>query len=132
MQRSRSKPKSIWIPGKPRSVQARGPSDNYHQRIRDAAELLCTEPMRLNRVGVEIFWMAETTDRGDVDYVIKPILEALVGIAYHDDRQVRWVTSCCLPTDENYGMRGRSANFERLENEFLINVYADRIIPLNL
>lgn len=73
--------------------------------------------------------------RADVDNVIKPILDALIGIVYTDDQQVRSVKATALPVGEAYGLSGWTSMdvLERLcsdeEIEFLIDVYEGLHFP---
>jgi Holliday junction resolvase RusA-like endonuclease len=116
----------IWVPGRPQSAQKRGSNENYKQRIRDAAAAVVPHPTRSPRLDIEIWFTAASVSRADVDNVIKPVLDALVGIVYEDDRQVRSVRVVAVPTDDAIRMEGVSLQaIRRLGREgFLINVFA--------
>jgi len=57
--------------------------------------------------------------------VAKPLLDALKGIVYHDDKQVRAVKVVGLRLDEGFHARGSLEVFKRLlpGGEFLVNIY---------
>jgi hypothetical protein len=62
-----------------------------------------------------------------VDNVIKPVLDALIGVVYHDDRQVRSVRAVAVPTDDAISMPGwvsREVLDRFYGDEFLINIFA--------
>lgn len=72
------------------------------QHYKDAVILEAREhisiPISSNDVEVEICWATRIRDgiRADIDNIIKPSLDALVGIAFNDDKQVRSVTSTLI------------------------------------
>jgi Holliday junction resolvase RusA-like endonuclease len=83
-------------------------------------------PTKSKRLDVEIWFQAESLSRADVDNVIKPVLDALVGVVYDDDRQVRSVRAVAIPADDATTMRGwvPIEVIERLAGgEFLINIF---------
>ena len=114
----------IWIPGRPRSVQARR-GDRYIESIRDSARAVVAEPIRGTRIDVEVWFAAPSLQRADVDNVLKPILDSLIGIVFADDAQVRSVLAVAVPTNENFGISCDGRRFERLmnEQEFLVKIY---------
>lgn len=85
------------------------------------------------RIDIEIFFHAATSMRGDVDNVIKPILDTLIGVVYEDDRQVRSVRVTALPKGEPFRSSGSGDVFTRLmktePKEFLIDVYEGLFTP---
>src|SRR5688572_203123 len=95
---------TIWVDGKPKSLR-RGPaSAEYVARIQSAAMPQCSAPLGSHLLAVEIWFAAHRRDRADVDNVAGPILDALKGVVYLDDRQVRSVMVTALPiqwTDED-------------------------------
>lgn len=120
----------IWVPGSPKSFRKKGVAlDRYKQIVRNAASKVISTPTRSNRIDIEIFFIEEISLRADVDNILKPILDALKGVVYYDDRQVRSVKATAFPKSEPYGMSGWMQRdvLERLEKEgspeFLINVY---------
>jgi hypothetical protein len=70
-----------------------------------------------------------------VDNVVKPVLDALNGVVYLDDSQVRWVKIVALPTDDAYSIGGSThlQVFSRLVKgeppEFLISIFEGLPIP---
>jgi len=122
----------IWVSGYPKSSQANKSNLNrYKEGIRMAAKKIIPQPTKSRRLDVEIFFQAESLLRPDVDNVIKPILDALKGIVYKDDSQVRSVKITALPSLEDgaYGISGwgNTEVFKRLTKhppeEFLINIF---------
>ena len=92
-------------------------------------------PIASKRIDVEIFFQAKTPLRADVDNIIKPILDALKGIVYLDDSQVRSVRAIALPSDDAYSISGWTSQevllrlTARPPKEFLINVFEGLSIP---
>lgn len=120
----------IWVEGHPQSVQ--GDSKHlaqYRKRISQSALKIVPYPTKSNNIDIEIFFVYKRALRPDVDNIIKPILDALKGIAYMDDSQVRSIHVTALPAEEAYGISGwtnREA-FIRLtattQREFLIEIF---------
>jgi len=123
----------IWIPGVPKSLQSKGSKEAYVQKIREAAKSVVPRPTKSPRVDVEIFFVSEHTMRADVDNVIKPILDALVGVVYFDDKQVRSVRAAALPSDVAFSITGPMATMERLfkskGKEFFVDIYGGMHMP---
>jgi hypothetical protein len=86
-------------------------------------------PTTSNRIDIEIYFLAQRALRPDVDNIMKPILDALKGVVYLDDSQVRSVKVAALPQDEAFGMTGwtQKDTIERLlahsPKEFIIDIY---------
>lgn len=118
----------IWVAGRPQSAQKRGSNKNYVQRIRNAAVAVVPHPTKSPRVDIEIWFSADSVSRADVDNIIKPVLDALVGVVYENDRQVRSVIVVAVPTDDAVSMEGwvPLEVIKRLlgREEFLIDVFA--------
>ena len=124
----------IWIPGSPRAAgKNRGARTRYVEQIRRAASEVVPHPTRSPRIDIEVFFYADTTLRADVDNVIKPILDALIGVVYEDDRQVRSVKATAFPKGDAFRSSGSMDVLNRLmktePKEFLINVYEDLFTP---
>ena len=122
----------IWVPAYPKSSQADKQNlGRYRETIRAAAREVITEPTKSRRLDVEIFFQADSLLRPDVDNIMKPILDALRGILYEDDSQVRSVKVTALPSPEEgaYGISDWVSIdvFNRLTKyppeEFLINIF---------
>lgn len=119
----------IWIKGAPKSGQSKGAKTYYIKSIQKAARNEIEEPNQSRRIGIEIWFQSDTGARADVDNVLKPILDALKGIAYLDDRQVIWVKAVAIPTDFSIAIAGpmRTVDFELLQENFLINIFEGEI-----
>ena len=97
----------------------------YVERIKaEAQKQVQGPPLSSSAVDVEIIFAARGS-RPDVDNVTKRLLDALKGIVYHSDKQVRSVKSVGLRLDESFYARGFNTVFQRLRSgkEFLVNVY---------
>jgi Holliday junction resolvase RusA-like endonuclease len=125
----------IWIPGVPKSLQSKGSKEDYVQKIREAAKSVVPRPTKSPRVDIEIFFISKRTMRADVDNVIKPILDALIGVVYMDDKQVRSVRAVAIPTDDAVHLTGRMPikTLERLfkseKKEFFVDIYGGLATP---
>ena len=127
------KPKyNIWVEGRPQSFQKKR-LVRYKERIQQAARSIVPRVLRTPRIDVEIWFHAYTSLRADVDNVIKPILDALKGIVYEDDRQVRSVRVVALPDGDAFGIESSSGDaLDRLMGEpdqFLIKIYVGITVP---
>lgn len=128
-----TKPFRIWVKGTPQSGQKSGSNKNYVLRIRDAASAKIDMPSNSPRISVEVFFCARSIYRPDVDNVLKPILDALKGIAYQDDMQVRSVRAVAIPKDDAIIFSERIDRDILLRlfegDEFLVNVYEGVRLP---
>ena len=121
----------IWVKGHPQSMQGdRRRLAQYRKIISDSALRSVPYPVKSTRIDIEIYFSFQRTLRPDVDNIIKPILDALKGIVYDDDSQVRSIRVASLPIDEAYGISGWT-NIEIIERltatppeEFLIEIFA--------
>lgn len=96
----------VWVAGIPRSLQAKR-KEGYVAAIREAAAAVVTRPSKSPRLDVEIVFASKDRNlRADVDNVAKPVLDALKGVAYEDDRQVRSVRVVALPLDDAFRTSG--------------------------
>jgi len=120
----------IWVDGHPQSVQ--GDSKHlvqYREKISKSTLKIVPYPTKSNSIDIEIYFSYKRALRPDVDNIIKPILDALKGIVYMDDSQVRSIHVTALPTDEAYGISGLTniKAFKRLaatpQREFLIEIF---------
>ena len=121
----------IWVAGRPQSFQKKGSTERYTQRIREAAAAIVSRPASSPRIDIEIWYAADHLARGDVDNIIKPVLDALNGVVYVDDRQVRSVRAVAIPLNDVVSMTWtRHDVAERLNGEeFLINVFGGHALP---
>jgi Holliday junction resolvase RusA-like endonuclease len=123
---------SLWIEGRPLSSAARK-FKGYVARIQAEArrQVQGREPLKSKRIDIEIIFV--TRQPGDVDNKAKRILDALKGIVYHDDDQVRSVKSVGLSA-QGFVARGSPEVFKRLlhGNEFLVNVYVGGEVDVHL
>ena len=125
---------SLWIKGSPLSSQSdKSKAKFYVERIKaEARKQVQGPPLSSTRIDVEIIFA--TRETGDVDNKPKRILDALKGIVYHDDEQVRSVKSVALKLREGFHARGSATVFNRLllGQEFLVNVYEGGEVDVHL
>jgi Holliday junction resolvase RusA-like endonuclease len=102
----------------------------YRERISAAATAEVSRPIRSGRIDLEVWFRSPGVSRADVDNILKPILDALKGIVYVDDRQVRSVKVVALPTNDAFKLVGTMSPeiMDRLlgakpDPEFMIDVY---------
>jgi Holliday junction resolvase RusA-like endonuclease len=126
----------VWVQGKPMSWRkARKTLSRYTERIAEAARAVVPFPVKSSRIDLEIWFCAPSMDRADLDNIAKPVLDALVGVVYFDDRQVRSLRVVALPTDQAHGISGwgEVEPLTRLAKadpaEFLINIFHGLHIP---
>jgi len=128
----------IWVKGKPMSWRKKRKSlERYSTLIAEAAKLVVPRPTKSRRLDIELWFCASNLARADVDNIVKPVLDALAGVVYIDDSQVRSLKVVALPEDDVVGISGwsRANVFKRLikanPKEFLINVFEGISIPGN-
>jgi crossover junction endodeoxyribonuclease RusA len=126
----------IWVEGYPQSFRKKR-KERYTEKIREAARAVVPFPTPSTRIDIEIYYHTKNGIRADVDNVIKPILDALIGIAYMDDSQVRSVKAVALPYNESYSISENEWISEKVMEKlfsddpeyFMINIYAGLAIP---
>jgi len=82
---------SFVVIGKPVSLQSSsGSKQRYQQMVTQAAVESVASPIKAKeRVKIEIDWFSEGfKNKPDIDNIVKPILDALKGTVYTDDKQV--------------------------------------------
>jgi endodeoxyribonuclease RusA len=115
---------SLWIGGRPKSQRTRAPVWYVEALQAAARKQLQGGPFSSSTIDVEIIYAT----RGavlDVDNALKRILDALKGIVYESDAQIRAVKSVGLRLDHGFRARGSPDVFKRLlpGKEFLVNIY---------
>ncbi len=107
----------------------------YRDAISSAAAAVVPSPTRSPRLDIEVWFRATGVSRADVDNVLKPILDALKGVVYVDDSQVRSVRVVALPTNDAYQLNGTitpemvSRLLHGNAREFLVDVYEGLSLP---
>ena len=84
-------PVEFAIAATPLSLQASAPSrQRWQARVAAAAKAVLPEWVWLDdrAIGVTIFYFPPATMQGDIDNIVKPILDGLCTVAYRDDRVV--------------------------------------------
>jgi hypothetical protein len=94
-----------------------------------------SDPIATNDIEVQICWATRSRPgiRSDLDSIIVPIIDALKGIAYHDDRQVRSIVATLFDLQEKTSMAltGYVEDIQPLlysgrEDAVLIAIYSDK------
>ena len=121
----------IWVPGKPRSANG-GARSRYREAIANAARQVIERPIGSSDVDIEV-WFGSDAMRPDVDNILKPVLDALKGVAYRDDCQVRSVRVVAIPHHRatHIPIRAPIEVVQRLggRDEFLIAIFEGRSLP---
>jgi crossover junction endodeoxyribonuclease RusA len=85
-------PLEFLVKGMPVSVQAKRPKSKieWQQRVRDASSTVIPSPHFASDDGISVtmYFLPADAMQGDIDNIIKPIIDALKGHIYIDDQQV--------------------------------------------
>lgn len=90
-------PIEFFVAATPKSLQASGPSkerwratieEAARQRIREAHDLVFLDRRPF---AVTVYYFPAAPMIGDIDNIVKPIMDALIHVAYMDDRDVERV-----------------------------------------
>jgi hypothetical protein len=88
-------PIEFVVKGTPVSLQAKlaRSREEWKQRVKDASLAVIPNPHFASdeRVAVTLYYLPEEPMQGDIDNIVKPILDALRRHIYIDDRQVERV-----------------------------------------
>lgn len=120
----------VWVEQRP-SSNGKG-KQAYFDAVRAAAVKEILSPIHSEDIEIEIAYstMQKKGNRSDADNVNKPTLDALKGIAYADDRQVRAVTCSVFDNSREAMISGRVEYLGRLfysgePDVVLIMIYSD-------
>jgi Holliday junction resolvase RusA-like endonuclease len=120
----------IWVEGRP-TMDGKG-KQVYYDALRAAARLEVTNPISANDIEIKIAYAttAKEGQRKDADNINKPTLDALEGIAYLNDKQVRSVTSTIFDKNVPFKVDGCVEYIGRLfysakPHVLLIMIYSD-------
>jgi Holliday junction resolvase RusA-like endonuclease len=123
----------LWIAGTPKSRQS-STFQRYRESIQQIARQHFSMPLQ-GPVEIEVIFADKQTPRPDTDNVLKPIMDALKGIAYCDDSQVITAKARLLPVDDALRtVNGQPHHtFIRLldTNQFLIRVKERPIVAFH-
>jgi hypothetical protein len=119
----------IWVPGPPRSYNSLGTRDQpYRDSLRAAARRDCGVPFT-GRVELQVVYAEVLAPDTDADNVLKPIQDALKGIAYRDDHQIVDTRSTRIRDDE--GLRTVAGEVHRTFRQILdTHQFLVRVIEL--
>jgi Holliday junction resolvase RusA-like endonuclease len=118
---------------RPRSLQGKGTSiSTYLNAITSEARKYILTPILSNDIEVEICWATNAREgiRADIDNIIKPTLDALIGVAYDDDKKVRSVTATLFELNQKKQITGYVEDFREFfysnrDDAVQIAIYSD-------
>jgi hypothetical protein len=88
-------PIEFLVPGTPVSLQAKRPESRreWKERVKSASSAVIPRPHLASdeRIAVTLYYLPDERMRGDVDNIVKPVLDALSSHIYIDDAQVERV-----------------------------------------
>ena len=120
----------IWVEQRP-TVHGKG-KQIFFYAVRHAAQVEIGSPIKTDDIEVEIVYATNQRRdmRIDADNVNKPTLDALKGVAYDDDRQVRSVSCTVFDKTRAPTVSGRVEHLGRLlysakSHVLLIMIYSD-------
>jgi hypothetical protein len=120
----------VWVEHRP-SSSGTGKA-TYFAAVKAAATAEIPQPIAGNDIEVEVVYSTtrKAAERLDADNVNKPTLDALKGVAYTDDAQVRSATATVFDRTANHVVHGRVEHMGRLfysphPDVVLIMVYSD-------
>lgn len=117
---------------RPSSLQRRGNSTAFKRAVQFVAKAHIATPITSDDIEVEICWATTAREgvRADIDNIIKPTMDALIGIAYRDDKQVRSVTSMLIDRRRDNTLSGYVEDmgpllYSNREHAVQIAIYSD-------
>jgi Endodeoxyribonuclease RusA len=120
----------IWVEQRPSSSGSGKAA--YFAAVKAAAIAEIDEPITANDIEVEVVYSTtrRAAERLDADNVNKPTLDALKGVAYTDDAQVRSATATVFDRTASPTVHGRVEHMGRLfysphPDVVLIMLYSD-------
>ena len=128
--RARTPAYLVWVEHRP--TASRKGKAAYQDAVRMAAARGIAAPITVPDVEIELVYSTHVkrAERMDADNVNKPTLDALKGVAYIDDSQVRSVTSTLFDRNVSHQVAGRVEHMGSLFHSaapdvVLIMVYSD-------
>lgn len=120
----------VWVYARP-SFRNKG-KEAYYAAVGEAARQEICSPIEANDIEVELLYSTDVSEgiRSDIDNVIKPTLDALKGIAFDDDRQVRSVTATLFDKNKKNTLAGMVDHIQKLfysnvPHVVLVSIYSD-------
>ncbi len=119
----------VWVEERPTTSRGK---KMYYTAVQTAARSEIASPITTNDIEIEIAYVTDIPKdvRMDADNVIKPTLDALEGVAYLNDRQVRSVRSTIFDKNSQLKIDTRVEYIGRLfysrkSHALLIKIYCD-------
>lgn len=122
----------FWVTHQPFTKAGSTSGKLYRAAVKSAAAAVIPNPIETSDVEIEISYATRIrrSIRADVDNVVKPTLDALKGVAYVDDHQVRSVTASLFDLTQSFVVDGRVELMGQLfhagnSDTLLVAVYSD-------
>ncbi|MFA5138905.1 MAG: RusA family crossover junction endodeoxyribonuclease [Elusimicrobiota bacterium] len=102
----------------------------YRNAVARAARRAIPAPLESGDLTIEIIYSTRAdTPQADMDDIIRPTLDALRGVAFRDDSQVRSVTATVFDKDQNATLSKRTEHigpflFSSKRHVFLIRIFS--------
>lgn len=92
-------PIEIVLSGNPKSLQAKRGIPEWKERIADEIRTCLPEMPYLTviPIAITVYWFSDAERVGDLDNILKPMLDACVGVAFVDDDQVESISAEFFP-----------------------------------
>lgn len=102
----------------------------YKEALAQEARKHIDRPIRSHDIAIDVFYSSTVSAVADLDNILKPTLDALKGIAYLDDRQVRELRALRINPKARVDISGRHFMVEALlrvdlEHVVGIQIYSD-------
>lgn len=88
------------VPERPKSQS--GHTSAYRERVRKAARATAGTALLNGRLYARVIWFYRRHRVGDVDNLVKPILDSLKGVVFNDDREVAECQVVAVDLDRSY------------------------------
>lgn len=126
----------LWVHERP--TQSGKGKKVYMDSLKNAAKQEINNPIETFDVEIEVLYSARFTSgtRKDIDNILKPTLDALIKVAYIDDKQVRSVTASLFVKGDQMRVQGYAQYlgpliYSETDHAVLVAIYSDsRLIEL--
>jgi Holliday junction resolvase RusA-like endonuclease len=120
----------VWVEARP-SFKGKG-KEAYYEAVKQAARAEIQIPISSSDIEIEVTYSTALppAQRMDTDNILKPTLDALCGVAYNDDRQIRDSRATLFDRASAEQVTGRIDHLARLlytpqPHVVLIRIYSD-------
>lgn len=114
-------PIEFWVRGTPVSLQAKRAvaREQWKEKVRGASDMALGGPYFAfdGPIAVTLYYLPSEPMQGDVDNIVKPILDALGQHIYRDDRQVERVVVQKFEPENNFSFQKPTKAFSQALSE---------------